>query len=178
MRWSVLGHFHFVVICACFLLIYLCTSIYFIKNVYLGCKGALGFKPPSPSKIFYWPFKGGASFVDHLCYFCFVCFMHVCLLMPCDHLLGKGWPLGSRLWCLIVTLSLSRLYPWSGVVLDCIDSWYLPSFLLWHICFDVYRPVFFPIKSLKIMPCIITVCHRLGTGRFKSSSTPFASSSS
>ena len=25
------------------------------------------FKPTS--KIFYWPFQGGASFVDHLCYF-------------------------------------------------------------------------------------------------------------
>ena len=62
--------------------------------------------------------------------FCYA-FMHVCLLMPCGHLLGKGWPLGSRLWCLIVTLSLSHWYPGSGVVLDCIDSWYFPSFLLW-----------------------------------------------
>ena len=23
--------------------------------------------------------------------------------MPCGHLLGKGWPNGSRLWCLTVT---------------------------------------------------------------------------
>ena len=61
--------------------------------------------------------------------FCYA-FMHVCLLMPCGHLLGKGWPLGSRLWCLIVTLSLSHWYPGSGVVLGCIDSWSLPSFLL------------------------------------------------
>ena len=51
--------------------------------------------------------------------------------MPCSHLLGKGWPLGSCLWCLIVTLSLSHWYPGSGVVLDCIDSWSLPSFLIW-----------------------------------------------
>ena len=29
-----------------------------------------GFKPSS--KFFYWPFQGGASFVDHLCYFCLV----------------------------------------------------------------------------------------------------------
>ena len=36
----------------------------------------------------------------------------------------------SRVWCLIVTLSLSHWYPGSGVVLDCIDSWFLPSFLL------------------------------------------------
>ena len=56
--------------------------------------------------------------------------MHVCLLMPCCHLLGKGWPLGSSLWCLIVTLSLSHWYPGSGVVLDCIDSCSLPLFLI------------------------------------------------
>ena len=51
------------------------------------------------------------------------------LLMPCGHLLGKGWPLGSRLWWLIVKLSLSHWYPGTGVVLDCIDSWSLPLFL-------------------------------------------------
>ena len=56
---------------------------------------------------------------------------HVCLLMPCGRLLGKGWPLSSRLWCLIETLSLSHRYPGSGVVLDCYDSWSLPlSFLV------------------------------------------------
>ena len=59
---------------------------------------------------------------------CFV--MHVCLLMTCGHLLWKGWPLRSRLWCLIVTLSLTHWYSVSGVVLDCIDSWSFPSFLL------------------------------------------------
>ena len=32
------------------------------------------------------------------------------------------WPLGSSLWCLTVSLSLSHWYPGSGVVLDCIDS--------------------------------------------------------
>ena len=66
--------------------------------------------------------------------FCYA-FMQVSLLMPCGHLLGKGWPLGFRLWCLIVTLSLSHLYLGSGVVLDCIDSWYLPSFLLFCALF-------------------------------------------
>ena len=49
-------------------------------------------------------------------------FMCVCLLMFCGHLLGKGLPIGSRLLCLIVKLSLSHRYPGSGVVLDCIDS--------------------------------------------------------
>ena len=77
-----------------------------------------------PVKYFYWPFQGGASFVDHLCCFCFVfcySFVRVWSLMPYGHLLGKGWPLGSCLWCLIVKLSLSHWYPGSGVVLDCID---------------------------------------------------------
>ena len=34
----------------------------------------------------------------------------------CGHLLGKCWPLGSRLWCLTVSMSLSHWYPGSGVV--------------------------------------------------------------
>ena len=51
----------------------------------------------------------------------FYTFVHVCLFAPCGHLLEKGWPLGSSLWCLIVSLSFSHRYPGSGVVLDCID---------------------------------------------------------
>ena len=57
-------------------------------------------------------------------------FVQVCLFVPCGHLLGKGWPLGSSLWCLILSLSLSHWYPGSGVVLDCIDSKSLHSYLL------------------------------------------------
>ena len=60
------------------------------------------FKPSS--KIFYWPFQGGTSFVDLLCFcsvLCLLCFVRVCLYVLCGHLLGKGWPLGSRLWCLL-----------------------------------------------------------------------------
>ena len=49
-------------------------------------------------------------------------FMRDCLYVPCGHLLRKGRPLGSRLWCLTVSLSLSHWYPGSGVVLDCNDS--------------------------------------------------------
>ena len=53
-----------------------------------------------------------------------VCYasVRVCLFVPCGHLLVKDWPLGSRLWCLAVNLSLSHWYPGSGVILDCIDS--------------------------------------------------------
>ena len=102
-------------------------------------KGEVGaplnrFKPSS--KLFYWPFQGGTSFVDLLCFVlscvCYV-FARVCLIVLCGHLLGKGWPLGSRFWCLTVSLSLSHWYPGSGVVLDCIDSWSLHPYLL-SIC--------------------------------------------
>ena len=54
--------------------------------------------------IFYWPFQGGTSFVDLLCFcsvLCLLCFVRVCLYVLRGHLLGKGWPLGSRLWCLL-----------------------------------------------------------------------------
>ena len=49
-------------------------------------------------------FQGGTSFVDLLCFcsvLCLLCFVCVCLYMLCGLLLGKGWPLGSRLWCLL-----------------------------------------------------------------------------
>ena len=52
---------------------------------------------------------------------CFV-FVRFCLFVRCGHPLGEGWPLGSSLWCLIVSLSPSHWCPGSGVVLDCIDS--------------------------------------------------------
>ena len=57
-------------------------------------------------------------------FFCSVFAMPLCasVHVPCDHLLGKGCPFGSRLWCLTVSLSLSHWYRESGVVLDCIDS--------------------------------------------------------
>ena len=58
------------------------------------------------------------GFLSCACY----AFVRVCLFVHCGNLLGKGWPLGSRLWCLTVSLSLSNWYPGSGVVLDCIDS--------------------------------------------------------
>ena len=46
--------------------------------------------------------------------FCLVFAMSLCAL--------KRRPVGSRLWCLTVSLSLSHWYPGSDVVLDCIDS--------------------------------------------------------
>ena len=51
-------------------------------------------------------------FAMSLCTSVYMCFVVTC------------WEraLGSRLWCLTVSLSLSQWYPGSGVVLDCIDS--------------------------------------------------------
>ena len=91
------------------------------------------FKPPSKIILLTLPrrcfFCG--SFMLFLSKTC-VCYalVRVCLLMSCGHLLGKGWPIGSHLWCIIVSLLLSHWYPGSGVVLDCIDSWSLSSLLL------------------------------------------------
>ena len=108
--------------------------------IHIWTKGEVGaplnqFKPSS--KIFYWPFQGGTFmfFPSCVCY----AFVRVYLYVPCGHLLGKGWPLGSRLWCLTVSLSLTHWYPGSGVVLDCIDSWSLHPYLLWKPIFDLFR---------------------------------------
>ena len=65
--------------------------------IHIWTKGEVGaplnrFKPSS--KIFYWPFKGGTSFLDLLCCFFLSCvcyaFVRVCLFVPYGHLLGKG----------------------------------------------------------------------------------------
>ena len=90
------------------------------------------FKPSS--KIFYWPFQGGTSFVDLLC-FCSV----LCLLCLCARLFicalwspaGKGLTSWLSFVVSAVSLSLSHWYPGSGAVLDCIDSWSLHPYLLW-----------------------------------------------
>ena len=62
------------------------------------------FRLKASSKIFYWPFQGGTFlwifYVFVLSCVCYV-FVRVCLYVLCGHLLGKGWPLGSRLWCLL-----------------------------------------------------------------------------
>ena len=81
--------------------------------------------------LYYWPFQAGTFFVDHLCYLCLVfVVLSVCSLLPCGHLKGNGWPLGSCLWCLLWFCYWTNWYSGTGVVLACIDSWSLLSFLL------------------------------------------------
>ena len=96
---------------------HLCVLI----HIWTKCEVGASLNRYKPSiKIFlltvYWRCFFCGSFILFSVLFCYT-FMHVCLLMPCGHLLEKGWPLGSRLWCLIMTLSLSHCYPGSGVVL-------------------------------------------------------------
>ena len=57
-------------------------------------------------------------FCSVLCLLCFCVRPFICALWSP---VGKGRLLGSRLWCLTVSLSLFHWYPGSGVVLDCID---------------------------------------------------------
>ena len=105
------------------------------------------FKPSS--KIFYWLFQGGTSFVD-LLWFCSV----LCLLCLCARLFicalwspaGKGLTSWLSFEVSSVSLSLSHWYPGSGVVLDCIDSWSLHPYLL---CTTMILPII-PLLSALI----------------------------
>ena len=57
----------------------------------------------------------------------------VCSLLPGGHLKGKGWPLDSCWWRLSWFCYFPIWYPVTGMVLDCINSWSLLSFLLSHL---------------------------------------------
>ena len=92
------------------------------------------FKPSS--KIFYWQFQGGTSFVDLLCFCSVLCLLCLCAgLFICALWSPAGKGLTSWLSFVVstVSLSLSHWYPGSGVVLDCIDSWSLHPYLLCSI---------------------------------------------
>ena len=88
------------------------------------------FKPSS--KIFYWLFQGGTSFMDRLCYLCLV------FVMVSRMIIAALWPpagkgLTSSLLSVMSCLWFCHFpiwYPESGVVLKCLVSWSLPSFLL------------------------------------------------
>ena len=99
---------------------HLCVLIHISTRVRLACRD-IGLSPPE--KYFYWPFKGGASFVDYLCYFCLVllCFRAHIFIGALWSPAGKGliaWlsfmmsncevviPIGilGQVWCLIVSI--------------------------------------------------------------------------
>ena len=67
-----------------------------------------------------------------ICVSFFLIYCLVCSLQTCGHLLGKGWPLGSLVCDVFFCFSHFTIwYLGSGVILDCIDSWSLPSSILW-----------------------------------------------
>ena len=89
------------------------------------------FKPSSG--VFCWPFRGGTSFVDILCFWSVLCLLCLCVrLFICAlwSLAGKGLTSWLSFVMSTVSLSLSHWYPGSGEVLDCIDSWSLHPYLL------------------------------------------------
>ena len=54
---------------------------------------------------------------------CLLCLVRVCLFVPIGHLLGKGSPLSSRLWCLTVSSDyLSNMYGYFRAAHD-LTSW-------------------------------------------------------
>ena len=62
--------------------------------------------------------QGGTSFVD---LFICICLCHV--VLPCDHLLGKGCPLDFPVCDVLVCFCHFPIQcPGSGVALDCLDS--------------------------------------------------------
>ena len=72
--------------------------------------------------------------MDHFCFLCFVSAMLSCL---CNAALRSSAGKGLTSWLSIVCdvfLCFCHFPTWcpgSGVVLDCIDPWSLPSFLIW-----------------------------------------------
>ena len=61
-------------------------------------------------------------FCSVLCLLCLCARLFVCALWSPAGGGGGGWPLGLSFVVSNMSLSLSHWYPWSGVVLDCIDS--------------------------------------------------------
>ena len=62
----------------------------------------------TPVKYFYWPFQGGTSFGDHLCFLCLVFLMLSRLWSPA----GKGLTSWLLLVMFIVFLLLSHVVSW------------------------------------------------------------------
>ena len=62
--------------------------------------------------------------IYYILYSVYYAFVRICLYVPCGHLLRKGCPLGSRLWCITVSLSFFHWYPGLGVVLGTISDLY------------------------------------------------------
>ena len=72
--------------------------------IHIRIKGEVG-------TMIFFPFQGGASFVDLICSLSLL-YCHVCSLQPCGHLLGKTdllAPLYMMISCVFVTFTYSVL---------------------------------------------------------------------
>ena len=99
------------------------------------------FKPSS--KIIYWPFQGGTSFVDLLWFFSVLCLLCLCArLFICALWSPAGKELTSWLSFVMSNCEFATFpfnwYPGSLVVLDCIDSWPMHPYLLWLYRFLIF----------------------------------------
>ena len=128
------------------------------------------FKPSS--KIFYWPFQGGTSFVDLLCFCSVLCLLCLCACLFICALwspAGKGLTSWLSFVMSSVSLSLSQWYPGSDVVLDCIDSWSLHPYLHWNNAFYHFFhwercAVDYTHNNCELI-CLIAL-HSLGSSKF------------
>ena len=75
-------------------------------------------------------------------------------MYPCGNLLGKGWPLGSLTFDVILWFCHFQIWcPGSGVVLDCINSWSLPSSLI--LVFEIIISLSLVSRQLLTKVCIL-----------------------
>ena len=98
-------------------------------NYMWGWQSETGLSPPV--KDFYWPFQGRYYFCGSFvfCFFVSHAFVsvHCCLVVTCWEK-ADLLALVGNVYCIFCYLPM--WYPGSGVVLDCIVSWSLRSFLL------------------------------------------------
>ena len=92
-----------------------------------------------PSKIFYWPFQGGSSFVDHLCYLCLVFIMLLRLFIAA---LWSPARKGLTSWLLFVMSNCDFVTFLCGILGQ---LWYL--IILIH---DLCRLSYFDLQSASV----------------------------
>ena len=103
----------------------------------------------------YWPFQGSTSLADHLC-FCYA-FVRVCLFVP-GHLLGKGGPLASRLWCLWVChFPIGILGQVWYLIVSIADLWILTYLLVKYNFSIILRLCYF----YYFLCCELRLCRKL-----------------
>ena len=118
--------------------------------------------------------------MDLLCFcsvLCLLCFVHVCLYVLCGHLLGKGWPLGSRLWCLLWVCHfpigiLGQVWYLIVSIPDlCTITYFYSPEVWWHVSLErhrdkrnlyLYQPrLYRSCRCCQLLLFPVYSCHRL-----------------